>query len=711
MASAELRLLLLAFFLAETGCGTGAVVEWWRNSLIYQIAPLAFQDSDGDGKGDLKGIIQRLDYLHDLGVGTICLNPIYPSPMIADGFDVSNYRDINPLFGDMEDFHVLVEEAHQRGLKVILDIVPNHSSNEHSWFNASIHSIPPYTDYYVWAAGRVDANGTRQPPNDWRNFVGGKKGSAWTWNEIRGEWYYHQYLPSQPDLNLRNAKVVTEILNIIDFWLVHGVDGFFISDVPYLFEDLVLKESPSGALESGFHFVETSILLYQILDYTNIWADVNNSTSKLVMAEAWDLDKNVISKNDGAELLGTIPLNFRLFDDVEEAGNAAGIKAIVEGWLKKLPVNWTTNWVLSAEKYRRIANLVGQKKLPGYLALSMLLPGQACMLFGDEIGMIDSKAPSSDNLRRTPMQWSKTTSAGFSTNSTTYVPVNDNYDYQNVETQLDDPKSTLNVYKSLVSLKKIPVFRDGDWQIDTLNDDKILVLKRSLEGHPTYIILINTASESETADISSIYPDFPEHLIVDQLFDSAIGNSLIPADRVKLVPDALMVLTTAQDPLRCPIDENTKEMGKDSTIRPENEIKSSTSNVLKDSDDHENGKEPSVKVPVSPDHEENPNDLKLEPKEESQGSGERDVTDEIATDNIQLKIDETSVTVNNFEDGETKLTTTSETVDHTPKEVQPSTTQAPRNNGNDENSSACRNKIVTLVLGLVTTITLVLNYL
>ncbi|XP_015109180.1 maltase A1 isoform X2 [Diachasma alloeum] len=793
MATAGMGLAVLALFLVETGSAAGGGGEWWEDTLIYQIWPRAFQDSDGDGNGDLKGIVQRLDYLQDLGVETICLNPIYPSPMIASGYDVSNYTDIHPIFGDMGDFDVLVEEAHQRGLKVILDVVPNHSSNRHSWFNESINRIDPYTDYYVWADGRVDANGTRHPPNKWVNFMGYENGSAWTWNDVRGQWYYHKYLESQPDLNLRNGNVVEEILNIINFWLERGVDGFLISDVPYLFEDPVptnesLSASPTGSFESP----ETSNLLYQIREYTNNWTDVNNSTGKLVMAEAWDSDENLISYYGSEERPGVVPLNFRLIAGVKEGVTAGDIKLLLEGWLKKLPDNWTTNWALSTDKHPRITSRVGDSKLPGYLTLSMLLPGQAYTYYGDEIGMTDSKAAWNDteppispllspnslaeysgNAPRTPMQWNATTSAGFSTNDTTYLPVNDNYDYQNVERQFEKPESTLNTYKSLARLRKDPVFRDGDWEINTLNDDKILVLKRSLEGHPTYIILINTASERETANISSVYPDLQEHLIIVLSTGNSSNKSTTPGDRIKLLPDAAMVLKTSEDNEtigESPIEETMQSSVESDTINettaaptagmrplprapkvlknPEDEetiveppvsktiVQSSVESdminettaapragmrplprapkVLKNPEDEETIVESPVNKTMHSDDKHNRNNLMHELSEESADFSGGEMTDKSPTDNVHPGIDETSLVFNNFEEIQTKPRTNSKPIHYTPERVQTSTTQAPRsmNNAGEyvANSSACRNKMIKLVLGLVSTATLVLHY-
>lgn len=260
--------------------------QWWETALIYQIWPRGFQDSDGNGEGDLKGIINRLDYLKDLGIDAIWLNPIYSSPLIDSGYDISNYTDINPLFGNLQDFDELIREAHNRDLKVILDIVPNHSSDQHEWFLLSSQNIKPYNDYYIWANGFTDGN-KKIPPNNWVSTYNDEEGSAWTWHDKRKQWYYHKFHKSQPDLNLRNENVLQELLNVFNFWLKKNVDGFRISAVSYFYEDIDLKNEFKGNRTSGLP--ENTALVYKFRSYIDDWVKKNNATSKLLIAEYYEL--------------------------------------------------------------------------------------------------------------------------------------------------------------------------------------------------------------------------------------------------------------------------------------------------------------------------------------------------------------------------------------------------------------------------------------
>ncbi|MDF2899956.1 MAG: alpha-amylase, partial [Phenylobacterium sp.] len=213
---------------------------WWKHGVIYQIYPRSFQDSNGDGVGDLTGIIARLDYLAGLGVDAIWLSPIFCSPMADFGYDVSDHTKVDPLFGDLATFRHLLREAHARGLKVILDYIPNHTSEQHPWFRASRSSRDDLKrDWYVWRDPGPDGG----PPNNWRAEFGG---SAWSWDAATRQYYYHAFLPSQPDLNWRNPSVVAAMLQVLVFWLDEGVDGFRVDAIHHLIEDETLADNPSN---------------------------------------------------------------------------------------------------------------------------------------------------------------------------------------------------------------------------------------------------------------------------------------------------------------------------------------------------------------------------------------------------------------------------------------------------------------------------------
>ncbi|XP_011699400.1 PREDICTED: maltase A1-like [Wasmannia auropunctata] len=538
--------------------------EWWENTLIYQIWPRGFQDSDGDGEGDLKGIISRLDYIKDLGIETIWLNPVYTSPLVDSGYDVSNYTDIDPLFGNLYDFDNLVQEAHNRGLKVILDIIPNHSSDQHLWFQLSAKSFDPYTDYYIWSNGSIDKNGDHIPPNNWISTYSDEEGSAWTWHDGRQQWYYHKFHSCQPDLNLRNEEVIQELMDIFDFWLERNVDGFRISAVPYFFEDEALRnESLAGKGTYTFGLPESTALLYVFREYIDNWVSRNNAISKLLIAESYDTsDDNLLAYYGNDTHKGIAPFNFKFITYIHNTSDAGYIKHILEKWLRHLPENAKTNWVLSNHDNSRVTSRIGLNRIDGLHMLILLLPGQAYTYYGEEIGMLETKIfwnrtidPMgcargtneyeyfSRDPARTPMQWSFENSGGFSINETTYLPIHPDYVYRNVEIQQSNSRSILKTYKKLANLRKDPVFTDGAYEFASLNNDRVLVIKRSLKDYPVYIIVINLGLRPEKVNLTSIYANLRNVLNVIVTSSNAIRvTGTVSRDSFILTANAALVL-------------------------------------------------------------------------------------------------------------------------------------------------------------------------
>ncbi|XP_046144817.1 probable maltase isoform X2 [Osmia bicornis bicornis] len=558
------RLLLHAVVLvAAVKCEELVDKEWWETALVYQIWPRGFQDSNGDGEGDLKGIINRLDYLQNLGIDTIWLNPVYSSPLIDSGYDISNYTDINPVFGNLEYFDEFIEEAHNRDLKVILDVVPNHSSNEHKWFLQSSKNVSPYNDYYIWENGTKDEKGKNIPPNNWISTYSDEKGSAWTWHDTRQQWYYHKFHESQPDLNLRNENVLQELLNVFDFWLKRGVDGFRINAVSYFFEDQELRNEPNignGSYTTGLP--ENTALIYRFRSYINDWVETNNASSKLLIAESYDSDDVLISfyGNDTHE--GIPPINFRFITNIQNTSTAGQIKNVLQDWIQKLPNNASTNWVLSNHDNSRAASRIGLNRVDGLHMLNLLLPGQAYTYYGEEIAMLDRKMSWNETIdplgrsrtkatyekysrdpARTPMQWSSDTSAGFSTNKTTYLPVHPEYTDRNVKAQENKTQSNLNTYKALAALRKDQVFTHGDFEFATLNNDHIFVLKRFLKNSPIYVVVINLGLRQERVNLTSLYPNLGDSMEIVVASSNAVHVSKVISTRnFVLTANAALVL-------------------------------------------------------------------------------------------------------------------------------------------------------------------------
>ncbi|CAG7819462.1 unnamed protein product [Allacma fusca] len=330
-------------------------LEWWQETVIYQIYPRSFQDSDGNGVGDLNGITSRLDYFVDLGIEAIWISPIYTSPMKDFGYDISDFRDIEPQFGTMEDFKRMSEEFKKRGIKLIMDIVPNHSSDEHEWFNKSINRIEPYTDYYVWrdAKGR-DSEGKPIPPNNWVSNFGG---SGWEWNEQRQQFYYHQFVIGQPDLNYENIAVRNEMLAIVKFWLDLGVDGIRVDAVPFLYEDQAFPDDvpnpdrdPSSRpdewrywahkwnfnLNGTFEFLADMRQLLDVYSYTDGY-------TRCMMVEAV-VEDEIMKKYYGEanHPVSHFPFNFLLLD-VKSNNTASDILSLIDRWHDIVPEGrWPT---------------------------------------------------------------------------------------------------------------------------------------------------------------------------------------------------------------------------------------------------------------------------------------------------------------------------------------------------------------------------------
>ncbi|XP_072763315.1 alpha-glucosidase [Anoplolepis gracilipes] len=588
--------LALGLLISDANSKEFADRKWWETTLVYQIWPRGFQDSNDDGEGDLKGIINRLDYLLDLGIETIWLNPIYPSPLIDSGYDVSNYTDIHPLFGNLSIFDNFIQEAHNRGLRVILDIIPNHSSDQHEWFKMSAQNIEPYTDYYIWTDG-IDKNGTNNPRNNWVSTYDDNEGSAWTWHEKRQQWYYHKFHESQPDLNLRNEKVIKELLDIFDFWLKRDVDGFRINAVPYFFEDKALRnELKRGTYTFGLS--ESTALLYVFRKYIDDWVSTHNKTSKLLIAESYDIsDNNLMAYYGNSTHKGIPPFNFKFITHVHNNSKANDIKRILDDWLKLLPENSSTNWVLSNHDNSRTASRIGFNRVDGLHMLSLLLPGQAYTYYGEEIAMLDTKISWDKTIdpmgcarginkykqfsrdpARTPMQWNSEISAGFSKNNITYLPIHHDYYIKNVETQKSKNESNLKTYKKLAILRKKPVFRNGNYELTSLNNDHVLVLKRFLENYPEelYIIVINLELRTQKINLTSIYPNLKKTLEIVVASSNAIHNTnIVPRDNFILTANAAFVLKgqeekkeTSTEPSSTPRNESTTSPITETTTNP-----------------------------------------------------------------------------------------------------------------------------------------------
>jgi alpha-glucosidase len=441
--------------------------SWWQRGVIYQIYPRSFLDANGDGIGDLEGIRERLDYCASLGVDALWLSPIYPSPMADFGYDISDYTDIAQIFGTLEEFDQLLVEIKRRGMKLILDYVPNHTSDAHSWFKDSRSSRDSAKrDWYLWH----DPMPGGGPPNNWLSHFGG---SAWEWDEATEQYYYHSFLKQQPDLNWRNAEVVAAMHEVVRFWLNRGVDGFRIDVLWLLIKDDRWRDNPPNPdYEPAMPEFQS-----QIPFYTSDRPEVQNIVSGLrSVLDAYDsrvligeiyLPLDRLMAYYGTNLDGVqLPFNFQL---LQSAWNARGLATLIDQYESALPQGGWPNWVLGNHDYPRIASRIGRPQARVAAMLLLTLRGTPTLYYGDELGMMNVPIPidrAQDPLEknvpgkglgrdpcRTPMQWDGSPHAGFSV-CDPWLPICDDYPVVNVRSEEDDPSSSLTLYRRLLTLRR-----------------------------------------------------------------------------------------------------------------------------------------------------------------------------------------------------------------------------------------------------------------
>jgi alpha-glucosidase len=503
--------------------------DWWRHGIFYQIYPRSFQDSNGDGVGDIAGIIQRLPYLQSLGVDAIWISPIFTSPMADFGYDISDYAGIDPLFGTMADFDALITVAHENGLKLVLDLVPNHTSDQHPWFVESRGSREnSKRDWYIWRDPKPDGG----PPNNWLSEFGG---SGWKYDEQTGQYYYHAFLAQQPDLNWRNPQVRQAIYDAMRFWLRKGVDGFRVDVIWHLIKDAEFRDNPPNP-----HYVEDlpPHLKLQAL-YSTDQPEVHD-----VIAEM----RRVIDEFDARVLIGEIylplhrlvsyygsdragvqmPFNFALLSALWKARS---VEQIVAEYEEALPAGAWPNWVLGNHDRPRVASRVGPEQARVAAMLLLTLRGTPTLYYGDEIGM-HQVAIAPDQVRdpfeknvpgigvgrdgcRTPMQWDSTRFGGFST-SAPWLPLADDFVHENVVNLDADAASILSLYRALIALRrKLPQLASGDYEPIAAEGD-ILLYRRNGEGQAV-IVALNLGEEP--ASVSSGAVEFGGEILLSTFLD------------------------------------------------------------------------------------------------------------------------------------------------------------------------------------------------
>jgi alpha-glucosidase len=537
-------------------CGAGA--EWWRGCVIYQVYPRSFQDTTGDGVGDLNGVTRRMPYLASLGVDAIWLSPFFKSPMADMGYDVSDYCDVDPLFGTLADFDALVAEAHRHGLKIIIDQVISHTSDRHPWFVESRRSrLSPRSDWYVWAEPKPDGSA----PNNWLSVFGGP---AWEWDAGRRQYYMHNFLAAQPDLNFHNPEVQDALLDTLRFWLERGVDGFRLDTVNYYFHDQTLADNPPRPESLDGTIDETGTYLYQLhlhdktqpenLDFlARMRALLDAYGHRAMVGEVGDESRSletVAAYTSGSERLHMC----YTFDLLGPQFSAAHVAKCIDAFETEVADGWIC-WAFSNHD---VVRHVTRWSLPGdapdavakfSIALIACLRGSICLYQGEELGLEEAELAFEDlrdpyGIRfwpafkgrdgaRTPMVWdANAANGGFST-ARPWLPIPAAHLARSVDAEEADPQSVLTRYLKVLAFRRgEPALHDGG--IERLDADAdVLAFVREAEGH-RLLCLFNFARERAVYELPegetlAGEPGFP-------------GSSSATADGVVLPPLGYAVL-------------------------------------------------------------------------------------------------------------------------------------------------------------------------
>ncbi|EDW10123.2 maltase A3 [Drosophila mojavensis] len=555
-----------------------AELGWWRSAQFYQIYPRSFKDSDGDGIGDLEGITQQLSYLKEIGVTATWLSPIFTSPMADFGYDVADFYNIDPMFGTMEDFDKLLARANQLNIKIILDFVPNHSSDECDWFIRSAAGEEEYKDFYVWHTGKV-VNGIRQPPTNWISVF---RGSQWTWHEGRQAYYLHQFLAKQPDLNYRNPKVVEAMKDVLRFWLRKGVYGFRIDAVPHVFEiapdkDGNYPDEPRNEYVSDpedYSYLqhiyttnqpETIDLVYQFREVIEEMNAELGGDDRVLLTEAYaPLDVLMQYYGNATHNGSQIPFNFELISNLNINSNAYQYSELVHNWLDNMPEGQSANWVLGNHDQSRIGSRLGADRIDSINMLLLTLPGISVTYQGEELGMTDVWISWEDTIDpqacqsnpneyerltrdpvRTPFQWNDQPLAGFTTGSETWLPVASDYKLVNVKRERGIPLSHLNIYKQLRTLRDLPTLKHGDATVNAIGPN-VLAIKRSLQGEKSYITIINLSDDVESVNLDAVFAGLTAELKYVVVSEKSLRrkDDVTFANSVLLMPKEGVVLAT-----------------------------------------------------------------------------------------------------------------------------------------------------------------------
>ena len=547
---------------AVSPAGASAAQDvWWKHAVIYEIYPRSFQDSNGDGIGDLNGITDRLDYLRSLGVNAIWLTPIYPSPQVDFGYDISDYEAIDPQYGTMADFDRLVAEAKKRDIGIIMDMVMNHTSDKHPWFiEAKSSRTNPKRDWYIWRDGK----GPGVPPNNWESVFGH---TAWKYDPSTNQWYYHKFYAEQPDLNWRNPEVEKAMFAAVRFWLDRGVAGFRLDAIPTLFEDPQLRDEPAVG---GTNAYGDPILADNYTDNLPEVHDVMRRLRRLVssypgnrvlIGETYLPNIQELDKWYGGASHNELNLPMDMQIGFLNKLDASEFRRLIEDVETK--INGNQPLVVfdnhdNIRSWNRYGDGVHDEAIARIIATMLYtIRGTAMMYYGQEIGMVtipparveDVKDPigkigwpkeKGRDGERTPMQWDDSKNAGFSTADVTWLPVAPNYKTVNVKKEEPEPASLLNWYKELIKMRaNNPALHDGALtMLDPTNPNVLSYLRKGPGGSPSIVVALNFTAQPQTVSLDLSSTGVSGNEVKTLVTDADSLRSATSLNRIELPPFA-----------------------------------------------------------------------------------------------------------------------------------------------------------------------------
>ncbi|KAM9062458.1 neutral and basic amino acid transport protein rBAT [Sarcophilus harrisii] len=501
-------------------------LDWWQVSPIYQIYPRSFKDSNQDGNGDLKGIEEKLDHIINLNIKNVWITSFYKSSIKDFRYGVEDFREIDPIFGTMREFENLVAAIHDKGLKLILDFIPNHTSDNHIWFQLSRNRTGKYTDYYIWHNCTQEGNSTK-PPNNWLSVYGN---SSWQYDDVRNQCYFHQFTKEQPDLNFRNPDVQEEIKEIIRFWLGKGVDGFSFDAVKFLLEATHLRNEPqvdknqilvTNYSELYHDYTTTQIGMHDILRsfrqtmdqfsrepgrYRFMGTEVRNQE---------DIGETMTYYGEPFVQEANFPFNFYL----TEVNVLSGTKVfeVVESWMKNMPEGKWPNWRIGGPDIVRSSSRCGKDYINVMNMLILTLPGTPITYYGEEIGMenllradVNESYDITTLFSKSPMQWDNSSNAGFSEGNQTWLPINTDYQVLNVEVQKTQATSPLKLYQKLSALRLNELLLSRGWLCYLWHDANVVVYMRELDGLDKVFTMVLNFGETTEVNLQALSIGLPE---------------------------------------------------------------------------------------------------------------------------------------------------------------------------------------------------------